>query len=67
MQNCVANIAGVVAPALTGLLVQRTGHFSAALTLAAAMTAIGALAWVFGVRSSDEPDPLRDIVLIEAL
>jgi len=67
MQNCVANIAGIVAPMLTGLLVQRTGHFSAALTLAAGVTAVGVLAWTFGVRPSDEPNPLRDAVLAEAI
>jgi len=67
MQNCVANIAGIVAPVLTGFLVERTGHFSAALTFAAAIAAVGALAWVFGVRSSDEPDPLREIAIAQAL
>jgi sugar phosphate permease len=67
MQNCVANIAGIVAPVLTGFLVERTGHFSAALTFAAAIAAVGALAWVFGVRSSDEPDRLREIAIAQAL
>jgi MFS family permease len=64
MQNCVANLAGIVAPVLTGFLVQRTGHFSAALAVAAAFAAVGALGWVVGVRSSDEPDPLRDRAVI---
>jgi ACS family D-galactonate transporter-like MFS transporter len=63
MQNCVANFAGIIAPALTGYLVQRTGHFSSALTFAAVVAALGALAWIFGVRSSDEPDPMRDLAL----
>jgi MFS family permease len=67
MQNCVANIAGIVAPVLTGFLVERTGHFGAALTFAAAIAAVGALAWVFGVRSSDQPDPLRDVALAQSL
>ncbi len=64
LQNCVANSAGILAPLLTGLLVQRTGHFSAALMLAAAFVALGALGWAFGVRLSDEPDPLRDVVAL---
>lgn len=67
MQNCVANFAGIVAPVLTGFLVERTGHFGAALTIAAAFAALGALAWVFGVRSSDEPDPLHDVALAPSL
>ncbi|HEX3661516.1 MAG TPA: MFS transporter [Acidobacteriaceae bacterium] len=65
MQNCVANFAGIVAPVLTGFLVQRTGHFSSALTLAAGIAALGALAWLIGVRPSDEPRPLPDLVLAE--
>jgi MFS family permease len=67
MQNCVANFAGIVAPVLTGFLVERTGHFGSALTFAAAVAAVGALGWIFGVRSSDEPGPLPDAALAEAL
>ncbi len=66
MQNCVANFAGIVAPVLTGFLVQRSGHFSSALDVAALVAALGALAWVFGVRPSDEPRPLQDLALAEA-
>jgi MFS family permease len=63
MQNCVANFAGIVAPVLTGFLVERTGHFSAALMFAAAVVALGVLGWVVGVRASDEPVPVPDAVL----
>ncbi|HEY1809121.1 MAG TPA: MFS transporter [Acidobacteriaceae bacterium] len=65
MQNCVANFAGIVAPVLTGFLVQRSGHFSSALTVAALVSAGGALAWAFGVRPSDEPRSLQDLALAE--
>ena len=57
LQNCVANFAGILAPVLTGYMVQRTGHFASALTLAAVISAAGALAWAIGVRPSDEPAP----------
>jgi MFS family permease len=67
LQNCVANLAGVLAPVLTGFLVQRTGHFNAALMLAAAFVGLGGLGWAFGVRLSDEPDPLRDAALASAV
>ncbi len=67
MQNCVANCAGIVSPALTGFLVERTGHFAAALIFAAGIAAIGALGWTFGVRSSDSPSALRDVALAQAL
>ena len=70
MQNCVANFAGIVAPVLTGFMVERTGHFASALTLAAAICAAGSLAWIFLVRPSDEPPveprPLPDLTLAEA-
>ena len=66
MQNCVANFAGIVAPVLTGFMVERTGHFASALTLAAAICAAGSLAWIFLVRPSDEPRPLPDLTLAEA-
>lgn len=67
LQNCVANFAGIVAPMLTGLLIEWTGHFTAALTLAAAIAALGAVAWVVGVRASDEPAALCDVLLAEAV
>jgi MFS family permease len=66
MQNCVANFAGIAAPVLTGFMVQRSGHFSSALILAAVIAALGALAWIFGVRSSDEPRSLSALALAEA-
>jgi cyanate permease len=50
LQNGVANLSGVTGPALTGFLVDRTGHFGAALAVAALVAMIGALAWLFVVR-----------------
>jgi ACS family D-galactonate transporter-like MFS transporter len=49
LQNGFANLSGVVAPALTGFLVDRTGKFLVPLASAAAMLVAGGLAWVFGV------------------
>jgi len=48
-QNGFANLSGVVAPALTGFLVDRTGTFLAPLAIAAAVLVAGGLAWVFAV------------------
>jgi cyanate permease len=39
----------VIGPALTGFLVDRTGHFGAPVAIAAAMSVIGGCAWVFVV------------------
>ncbi len=46
IQNAVGNLAGIVAPALTGLIIGRTGHFTAALLLCAAVSLIGLYGWV---------------------
>ena len=47
LQNGFANLAGVVAPALTGFLVGRTGNFLAPLVITAALLVAGGLSWVF--------------------
>jgi MFS transporter, ACS family, D-galactonate transporter len=49
VQNFVGNFAGGVGPALTGYLLGRTGHFYWPLVIAATISAIGAVSWVFGV------------------
>jgi MFS family permease len=46
IQNCIGNIAGLVAPLLTGILVDRTGSFVLAFLVAAAVYAGGGLAWI---------------------
>jgi ACS family D-galactonate transporter-like MFS transporter len=47
LQNGFANLAGVVAPALTGFAVERTGSFMTAMAITTAMLIIGGFAWVF--------------------
>ncbi|HKD58911.1 MAG TPA: MFS transporter [Terracidiphilus sp.] len=49
LQNGIANMAGVTGPALSGFLVDWTGHFAAAFTVAALITLGGAFAWCLGV------------------
>jgi MFS transporter, ACS family, D-galactonate transporter len=49
LQNGFANLSGVVAPALTGFLLDRTGSFLAPLAIAAAVLVAGGLSWVFAV------------------
>ena len=49
LQNGIANMAGVVGPALTGILVDWTGHFIAAFAVATVITLGGAFAWCLGV------------------
>jgi MFS family permease len=47
IQNAIANLSGVVAPALTGLIVERTHHFTAAFVVAASVSVLGLIGWVW--------------------
>jgi MFS family permease len=47
LQNCFANLAGVVVAPLTGLVVDRTGQFWWAFVVAAAITLAGGAFWIF--------------------
>ncbi len=47
VQNACGNVAGMIAPMLTGLLVDRTGRFDAAFALAAIVSALGFAGWVW--------------------
>jgi MFS family permease len=49
LQNGIANMAGVTGPALTGFLVDWSGHFFTAFAVAAVITLGGAFAWCLGV------------------
>jgi len=49
LQNGFANLAGVVAPAVTGLLVDRTGSFLTPFAITTAVLMAGGFAWVFVV------------------
>jgi MFS transporter, ACS family, D-galactonate transporter len=56
LQNGIANLAGVVGPALTGFLVDRTGNFSVALAITAAVSVAAALLWVLAI---GQLEPIR--------
>ncbi|HEV3182621.1 MAG TPA: MFS transporter [Steroidobacteraceae bacterium] len=49
IQNCCGTFAGVIAPALTGLMVEETGHFAAAFVTAALVSVAGLVGWVWMV------------------
>ena len=46
-QNFVGNLAGVVAPAITGFVLDRTGHFYWAFAILTAVALTGTTSWVF--------------------
>jgi len=49
IQNSCGTFAGVIAPALTGLLVEQTQHFTAAFVTAAFVSVAGLVGWVWMV------------------
>ena len=49
LQNFTGNFAGWIAPALIGLIVQRTGNFFWVFVITSSVTLLGAAAWVFVV------------------
>jgi MFS family permease len=60
VQNFAGNIAGAVAPKLTGILLDRTGHFYWAFFITAVVVWIGALSWIFVVGPVREVDWEKD-------
>jgi cyanate permease len=49
LQNGVGNLAGIAAPWVTGIVVERTGSFHLAFVVAALIALTGALMWGFVV------------------
>jgi MFS family permease len=56
LQNGIANLAGVTGPALSGFIVDWTGHFATAFAVAALITLGGAFAWCLGVPKLEPVD-----------
>ena len=47
VQNAAGNVAGLVAPVITGVLVDQTGLFDVAFALAAGVNVLGLIGWLF--------------------
>lgn len=65
LQNFVGNFAGIVSPALTGFVVDRTGHFFWAFAAASVVLLVGAISWAFVV-GPVEPVEWRKNSLVSA-
>jgi MFS family permease len=50
VQNAAGNVAGLIAPAITGVLVDQTGLFDVAFGLAAGVNVLGLVGWVVMLR-----------------
>lgn len=53
-QNFIGNLAGVVAPTLTGFVLDRTGHFYWAFAILTAVALTGMSSWVFLVGTVEQ-------------
>jgi sugar phosphate permease len=61
VQNTIGNVAGIVAPALTGFVVESTGHFTLAFVSAAMVGILGFAGWVLMIpRIAGLSWPARD-------
>lgn len=49
IENFVGNLGGAVAPALTGFVLGRTGHYFWAFAITAVVSLLGALCWAFWI------------------
>jgi nitrate/nitrite transporter NarK len=47
VQNTMGSLAGVVSPSVTGFIIQRTGHFTNAFLVAAAVSVLGLVGWIW--------------------
>jgi MFS transporter, ACS family, D-galactonate transporter len=55
LQNFVGNLSGIAAPALTGFVLERTGHFYWPFAILSLVAVIGSLSWLFLV------GPVREV------
>jgi MFS family permease len=56
IQNSLGNLAGIVAPWLTGFLIDQTGHFTVAFMVAAIMSLLGLVGWLGMLPKLEELD-----------
>jgi len=56
VQNCIGNISGIVAPIVTGVVIDVTGHFTWAFVISACIAAMGLFCWTVGIRRVEPLD-----------
>jgi len=65
VQNLVANLAGISAPIVTGIIVDKTGSFQDAFLIAAALSIVAFFAWAIVIERV-EPVAWRSAILLAA-
>ena len=56
LQNFLGNLAGWIAPVVTGLVVDKTGRFFWAFIITAVIALLGSLSWIFIVGALRQVD-----------
>jgi hypothetical protein len=64
VQNAVGNTAGIIAPLVTGALVQASGHYTLALWVSGAVALCGLIAWLLIVPPVEPVDWSRVAALV---
>jgi MFS family permease len=64
IQNSLGNLAGIVAPLVTGFVVQSTGHFTHAFLVAAAMSMLGLIGWIWMLPKLEQLEWKRGAVAV---
>jgi ACS family D-galactonate transporter-like MFS transporter len=59
IQNCACSIAGIVAPILTGWLLQKTGSYEAPMMAILVVLLVGVLSYVFMIQEKFAPRPAQ--------
>src|SRR6202049_1037246 len=49
IQNSISNLPGIIAPWLTGYIIETTGHYTNAFVVAAAVSVLGLVGWIWMV------------------
>ncbi|MDB6089044.1 MAG: hypothetical protein JWN85_1828 [Gammaproteobacteria bacterium] len=66
VQNACGNLAGVFAPAITGMLLDATGTFSSAFVLAGALNVLGLVGWLWMLPRIEPLDWSRDAAAVRS-
>jgi len=56
VQNCLGNVSGILAPLITGAIIDATGKFQLAFLAAAAVAAMGLICWMVVIRRIEPID-----------
>jgi hypothetical protein len=46
VQNSIGNFSGMISPAFTGFIIQRTGHYELAFVAASVVSLLGIIGWI---------------------